>query len=112
VPWHEAALDCLKRVARNFDNDEKRLQQVDLSFYPAQRRRILRRIVVEGQRVRHLYRRKWPHGVGCLPPGSKGLATFLADGDKNLTKKMSFPADSFTMILHQKKQVVCGLLSS
>jgi N4-(beta-N-acetylglucosaminyl)-L-asparaginase len=29
----EAALDCLKRVARNFDNDEKRLQQVDLNFY-------------------------------------------------------------------------------
>jgi N4-(beta-N-acetylglucosaminyl)-L-asparaginase len=29
----EAALDCLKRVARNFDNDEKRLQQVDLIFY-------------------------------------------------------------------------------
>ena len=29
----EAALDCLKRVARNFDNDERRLQQVDLSFY-------------------------------------------------------------------------------
>ena len=29
----EAALDCLKRVARNFDNDEKRLAQVELSFY-------------------------------------------------------------------------------
>ena len=29
----EAALDALKRVARNFDNDEKRLQAVDLDFY-------------------------------------------------------------------------------
>ena len=29
----EAALDALKRVARNFDNDEKRLQAVDLNFY-------------------------------------------------------------------------------
>ena len=29
----EAALDALKRVARNFDNDEKRLAQVDLQFY-------------------------------------------------------------------------------
>jgi hypothetical protein len=29
----DAALDCLKRVARNFNNDEKRLAQVELSFY-------------------------------------------------------------------------------
>lgn len=29
----EAVLDALKRVARNFDNDEKRLQAVDLQFY-------------------------------------------------------------------------------
>src|SRR5271157_508097 len=29
----EAVLDALKRVARNFDNDRKRLQAVDLSFY-------------------------------------------------------------------------------
>ncbi|HEY2012703.1 MAG TPA: N(4)-(beta-N-acetylglucosaminyl)-L-asparaginase, partial [Bryobacteraceae bacterium] len=29
----EAVLDTLKRVARNFDNDEKRLQAVDLNFY-------------------------------------------------------------------------------
>jgi len=29
----EAALDALKRVARNFDNDQKRLAQVDLNFY-------------------------------------------------------------------------------
>jgi N4-(beta-N-acetylglucosaminyl)-L-asparaginase len=29
----EAVLDCLKRVARNFDNDEKRMQAVDLNFY-------------------------------------------------------------------------------
>jgi N4-(beta-N-acetylglucosaminyl)-L-asparaginase len=29
----EAALDALKRVARNFDNDEKRLAQVDIQFY-------------------------------------------------------------------------------
>ena len=29
----EAALDALKRVARNFDNDEKRMQAVDLNFY-------------------------------------------------------------------------------
>ena len=29
----EAALDALKRVARNFDNDEKRLQAIDLHFY-------------------------------------------------------------------------------
>jgi N4-(beta-N-acetylglucosaminyl)-L-asparaginase len=30
---NEAALDALKRVARNFDNDEKRMQAVDLNFY-------------------------------------------------------------------------------
>ena len=29
----EAALDCLKRVARNFDNDEKRWRRSILSFY-------------------------------------------------------------------------------
>jgi N4-(beta-N-acetylglucosaminyl)-L-asparaginase len=29
----EAALDALKRVSRNFDNDRKRLEAVDLSFY-------------------------------------------------------------------------------
>ncbi len=29
----EAVLDALKRVARNFDNDEKRLAAVDLNFY-------------------------------------------------------------------------------
>ncbi len=29
----EAALDALKRVARNFDNDQKRLAAVDLDFY-------------------------------------------------------------------------------
>jgi len=29
----DAALDALKRVARNFNNDEKRLAQVDLNFY-------------------------------------------------------------------------------
>jgi N4-(beta-N-acetylglucosaminyl)-L-asparaginase len=29
----EAALDALKRVARNFDNDEKRLAKTDLTFY-------------------------------------------------------------------------------
>ncbi len=29
----EAALDALKRVARNFDNDEKRLAGIDLDFY-------------------------------------------------------------------------------
>jgi N4-(beta-N-acetylglucosaminyl)-L-asparaginase len=29
----EAALDCLKRVARNFDNDEKRLAGIDVQFY-------------------------------------------------------------------------------
>ena len=29
----EAAIDALKRVARNFDNDEKRLAAIDLHFY-------------------------------------------------------------------------------
>src|SRR5436190_1492918 len=29
----EAALDALKRVARNFDNDEERLKAIDLDFY-------------------------------------------------------------------------------
>ncbi len=29
----EAALDALKRVARNFDNDLKRLEMIDLNFY-------------------------------------------------------------------------------
>ena len=33
MPPKEAALDCMKRVVRNFDNDEKRLAQVELSFY-------------------------------------------------------------------------------
>jgi N4-(beta-N-acetylglucosaminyl)-L-asparaginase len=33
MPPREAALDALKRVARNFDNDEKRLAAVDLQFY-------------------------------------------------------------------------------
>ena len=28
-----AALDALKRVARNFDNDEKRLMAIDIQFY-------------------------------------------------------------------------------
>ena len=29
----DAALDCLKRIARNFDNDQKRLEAVDIQFY-------------------------------------------------------------------------------
>ena len=29
----EAALDALKRTARNFDNDQKRLEAIDLNFY-------------------------------------------------------------------------------
>ena len=29
----DAALDALKRVARNFDNDRKRLAAIDLNFY-------------------------------------------------------------------------------
>ena len=29
----DAALDALKRVARNFDNDEKRLEAIDIQFY-------------------------------------------------------------------------------
>jgi N4-(beta-N-acetylglucosaminyl)-L-asparaginase len=29
----EAALDALKRVARNFDNDQERLSEIDLNFY-------------------------------------------------------------------------------
>ncbi len=33
MPPKEAVLDALKRVARNFDNDEKRLAPVDLNFY-------------------------------------------------------------------------------
>jgi len=33
MPPKEAALDALKRVARNFDNDEKRLSEIDLNFY-------------------------------------------------------------------------------
>jgi len=33
MPPREAALDALKRVARNFDNDQKRLAAVDLDFY-------------------------------------------------------------------------------
>src|SRR5947209_3595410 len=32
MPPKEAALDALKRVARNFDNDEKRLSEIDLNF--------------------------------------------------------------------------------
>ena len=33
MPPREAALDALKRVARNFDNDMERLAKVDLQFY-------------------------------------------------------------------------------
>src|SRR5580704_10998394 len=33
MPPKEAALDALKRVARNFDNDAERLKAVDLNFY-------------------------------------------------------------------------------
>jgi N4-(beta-N-acetylglucosaminyl)-L-asparaginase len=33
MPPKEAALDALKRVSRNFDNDQKRLEAVDLNFY-------------------------------------------------------------------------------
>jgi N4-(beta-N-acetylglucosaminyl)-L-asparaginase len=33
----EAILDVFKRVARNFDNDEKRMQPVDLNFYALRR---------------------------------------------------------------------------
>jgi N4-(beta-N-acetylglucosaminyl)-L-asparaginase len=33
MPPKEAALDALKRVARNFDNDRKRLESIDLNFY-------------------------------------------------------------------------------
>ena len=29
----DAALDALKRVARNFDNDQKRLADIDINFY-------------------------------------------------------------------------------
>jgi N4-(beta-N-acetylglucosaminyl)-L-asparaginase len=29
----EACLDALKRVARNFDNDKSRLEQIDINFY-------------------------------------------------------------------------------
>lgn len=30
---NEACLEALKRVARNFDNDKKRLEEIDLNFY-------------------------------------------------------------------------------
>jgi N4-(beta-N-acetylglucosaminyl)-L-asparaginase len=33
MPPKDAVLDTLKRVARNFDNDRKRLEAVDLQFY-------------------------------------------------------------------------------
>jgi len=33
MPPKEAALDALKRVARNFDNDQGRLSEIDLNFY-------------------------------------------------------------------------------
>lgn len=33
MPPREAALDALKRVARNFENDEKRLAAIDIQFY-------------------------------------------------------------------------------
>lgn len=33
MPPKEAALDALKRVARNFDNDQARLSEIDLNFY-------------------------------------------------------------------------------
>jgi N4-(beta-N-acetylglucosaminyl)-L-asparaginase len=33
LPPKEAAIEALKRVARNFDNDRKRLEAIDLHFY-------------------------------------------------------------------------------
>jgi N4-(beta-N-acetylglucosaminyl)-L-asparaginase len=33
MPPKDAALDALRRVARNFDNDRKRLEAIDLKFY-------------------------------------------------------------------------------
>jgi N4-(beta-N-acetylglucosaminyl)-L-asparaginase len=33
----EACLDALKRVARNFDNDQKRLEKIDINFYALRR---------------------------------------------------------------------------
>ena len=33
MPPKEACLDALKRIARNYDNDEKRLAQFDINFY-------------------------------------------------------------------------------
>ena len=37
MPPKEACLDVLKRVARNFENDEARLKQFDLNFYALRR---------------------------------------------------------------------------
>ena len=33
MPPRDACLDALKRVARNYDNDRKRLGEFDLNFY-------------------------------------------------------------------------------
>ena len=47
----EAILDALKRVSRNFNDDKKRLDAVDLNFYALSKdRRICRRIAVGAAR--------------------------------------------------------------
>ena len=33
----EACLDALRRIARNYDNDRKRLEQFDINFYALRR---------------------------------------------------------------------------
>jgi hypothetical protein len=49
----EAILDTLKRVSRNFNDDKKRLEAVDLNFYALSKdRRICRRIAVGAGKVR------------------------------------------------------------
>jgi N4-(beta-N-acetylglucosaminyl)-L-asparaginase len=61
LPPKEAAIEALKRVARNFDNDRKRLEAIDLHFTAALRSGT-------GRRSRHGERRSWR----CVRPKAAG----------------------------------------
>jgi hypothetical protein len=107
----EAALDCLKRVARNFDNDEKSLQQIDLNFYGMRK---------DGEYcAASLWKGNGPGFAICtggnaraeqaeIPSGAKGLIA----GPRNCRKKMRFTFGFVYNNSSPEEQVGCGLLSS
>jgi N4-(beta-N-acetylglucosaminyl)-L-asparaginase len=106
----EAALDCLKRVARNFDNDEKRLAQVELSFY------VLRK---DGEYfAASLWKSDGPGLAVCtteMRARNPRCTCWSAGADRlrrNLTKKMRFACRFVYNDSSPEEQVGYGLLSS